>query len=460
MKKIWMAGICLLSGLLLFGCGEQKTSEPKPLTEQTQTELTDSDATTEKDETNKTNVQEEFAGKWTESVNQVENLFLTNKGIEGGMPKETIEKGCQAMRDDLLAGVISDDVTAYFRLREIVALTEMGHMGLEYQDYENEPYGGFYSLDVGWYGEDLYTLCLPKSLESYIGKKVKMIGNRPLDEVLDLLATVCPVETESGKKCNLYRMYPNMLKYLQIIDKDAESIPFTVEGENGLETFELPITKEPANDGYFPYKFEDMPFTQQMRMENMQNNENYSYRVLKEHDAIYFQYLSCMESKTSFQTFFEEMMEEFEKDESLTNLIIDVRFNQGGFRNILQSQLYKYKEVLKEKKIYLILGIFTASAGCQVYEDCLQNGFDVTSYGMPTGGAVHNYTEVKEFSIPETGLKLIYPSVFDDLPKLQEKLGDVKESITPDVIIDEEFEEFTHGTDSIIERIFADITSI
>ena len=83
----------------------------------------------------------------------------------------------------------------------------------------------------------------------------------------------------------------------------------------------------------------------------------------------------------------------------------------------------------------------------------------MTSYGMPTGGAVHNYTEVKEFNIPETGLKLTYPSVFDNLPKLQEKLGDVKESITPDVVIDEEFEEFIHGTDSIIERIFADIAA-
>lgn len=55
------------------------------------------------------------------------------------------------MRDDLSSGDISDDVTAYFRLREIVASTEMCHMGLEYENYENEPYGGFYSLDVGWF---------------------------------------------------------------------------------------------------------------------------------------------------------------------------------------------------------------------------------------------------------------------------------------------------------------------
>lgn len=462
MKKVWMVGICLLPGLLLFGCGEQKTIEPKALTDQTeikQTTLTDSEAMIENAETNMANVQEAFVDKWTESVNQVELLLVSNKGIEGGMPKEAIEKGCQAMCDDLSAGVISDDVTAYFRLREIVALTEMCHVGLNYENEDNEPYGGFYSLDVGWFGDDLYILCLPKSLESYIGKKVTMIGNRPLDEVLDLLATVCPVETMSGKKTNLYCMYPNMLKYLQIIDKDATGIPFTVEGENGLETFELPITKEPANDGYFPYKFEDMPFTQQMRTENMRNNENYSYRVLKEHNTIYFQYLSCMESKTSFNMFFEEMMEEFEKDENLTNLIIDVRFNQGGFRSMLQNQFYKYKDVLKDKKIYLILGIFTASAGCQVYEDCLQNEFDVTSYGMPTGGAIHNYTEAEHFSIRQTGLMLNYPLVFDNLPKLQEKLGDVKESITPDVVVDQEFDEFIHGTDSIIERIFADITA-
>lgn len=451
MKRVWTFGICLLSGLLLFGCGGQKAEAPNALAEKPEIEqpvLAESDEVAED--------KEAFVTKWTESIKQVKLLLLSNKAIEGGMPKEEIENACQVMCEDLSSGAIPDDVTAYFRLREIVALTKMCHVGLCYRNPEEEPYGGYFCLDVGWFGDDLYILCLPKPLEKYAGKKVIKIGNRPLDEVLDLLATVCPVETMSGKKTNIYNMYPNMYKYLQIIDKNATSIPFTVESENGIETFELPITEKPTDDGYYPFGFEDMPFTQQMRTENLQKEENYSYRVLKEHNTIYFQYLSCSESKTSFSKFYEEMMGEFEKDEELTNLIIDLRFNQGGYRSILQNQLRKYKDVLKEKKLYLILGIFTASAGCHVYEDCLQNEFDVTSYGMPTGGAIHNYTQISQYYVRPTGLLLSYPTTFDNLPRLQEKLGDVKESITPDVVIDQEYEAFIHGKDRIIERILSD----
>lgn len=114
------------------------------------------------------------------------------------------------------------------------------------------------------------------------------------------------------------------------------------------------------------------------------------------------------------------------------------------------------KDYLKHKSIAIITGDLTASAGVQLIEDCVENLDEVTLYGGPTCGAVHNYTEIRESSVPGTDLILVTPSVLDSLPTLTKKYGDVVENIRSDRPCEVSFQDFKQGRDTIYQKIAED----
>ena len=95
-------------------------------------------------------------------------------------------------------------------------------------------------------------------------------------------------------------------------------------------------------------------------------------------------------------------------DELYDTLIIDLRWNPGGNRYLLQSSLIENKEYLSKKHIRIITGSWTASAGVQAIEDCLALFDDVIIYGEPTRGAIHNYTEIKNINVPKSRIEIVY----------------------------------------------------
>lgn len=85
-----------------------------------------------------------------------------------------------------------------------------------------------------------------------------------------------------------------------------------------------------------------------------------------------------------------------------------------------------------------------------------KENIDVKVYGESTGQAVHNYTEIARKPIPELGMTLVVPTLLDELPKLTEKFGDLKDSAKPDVLVSQTLEDYKNGIDSIYQTIVND----
>ncbi len=397
---------------------------------------------------------DDFSEKWINSIDEVETTFCDNQAINKDIPVNDIKMACKNLRKEIASGAITDDVTAFYRLKQIIAMTKMIHTSL-YYDTDNNPFGSeFYQIDYIYSEGHLRILKLPTDLSEYLGATLVKIGNCSIEEYLNLVGTVISYETESGRNNLIYVKDVPMLRYLGIIGPDDKTIKLTVVNDDKESSFELPIeTGEGKSTSSF-YNYEQLPETYQLRIDCYENEMNYGYKVLEKENAIYFLYLSCMDSpKDSMNSVFEKMMKEFDDNPNLDRLIIDVRFNQGGNRSVLQGPLLRNKEALKQKKISLILGSFTASAGCQVLEDCLDYGFDVTSYGQETQGAIDNYTEIRYKKISSDGLTLGFPTVHDELPKIFEKYGKVKTGIIPDVIVENRLEDLVDGKDTTLDLI-------
>lgn len=457
MKKcrIVLAGV--LSLVILGGCaGSQGGAVTSDWKEPNVQETADFDET-EKNETSPEfsgEYSSAFAKKWCDTVDHIFDVMIHTQGMNESISEKDLKASCESLKQELKSGEITDEITAYYRLRKIVATSKMIHMDLFFADDVVRDGEEGLKFDVIWTAEGPMLFGISEGYEQYMGKIVTKIGGYTIQEFMDLASTIYPVETENGKKYLLYLLKRNALTAMGVIKEEQKVLPLTVKSDDGEETFDWVISDFSDDVPMIVCDYQLLPFTYQMRTENMNDGWNYSYQILEEKKAIYFQYLSCCENENQpFDDFFGEMLKQFEEHPDYEHLIIDVRWNRGGDRRIFARALDAYEEQLKTKKIDLILGHFTASAGCQVYEDLLQSGCDVTSYGEGTSGAVRNYTEIKFEEITETGLVLRYPSMRDQIPMLIEKYGDERKSIEPDIPVEIQRDDLVAGVDTIIERI-------
>lgn len=434
MKKYIQVAIIFVLMICISGCGNDGQGE-KSLTQ--------------------TVAQKEFIDNWSEAVTHVQQVMYNTPGIEENISKEDLGKMCDTLRSDIESQEVTDEITAYYRLKEIVATSKMVHMGLSFQDDKVRDGENGLNWDIIWMEEGPVLNMLPMEYQKYVGTVLTHINSFTMQEVLDRCAKILTWETENGKKVFVYNFNENVLKNAGIMKEGDKELHLTVKGETGEESFDFSLDKEISEmQSVCLSDYDDLSFTYQMKLDNLAEGTNYSYRTLKEKNMLYFQYLACAETENRpFDSFFNEMMGELEKNPDIEDFVIDVRWNSGGNRFILQRNLERYQSLLKDKKIKIILGYFTASSACQAYEDCLQKGFDVTSYGEGTQGAVHNYTEVRFEDIDEVGLVLMCPTKLDEIPELIKKYGAVSESIEPDVHVEITREDFCNGIDTIIEKI-------
>ncbi|HKL99843.1 MAG TPA: hypothetical protein VJZ06_08050, partial [Mobilitalea sp.] len=191
---------------------------------------------------------------------------------------------------------------------------------------------------------------------------------------------------------------------------------------------------------------------------NSSKNLNYCYESDLDHHIMYFQYNACIEMQdTSLEQCFSDMMKEFTSDDGYTNLVIDIRWNNGGFRYLMENMLKKYKEQFKDKQINLMIGKNTYSSGYMLIEDCYENCDHVKLYGEETGQSIHNCTYARGLKLSSLPWLLYVPIAKGYEKMIVEKYGDVVKGVTPDVSVDQTYEDYMNGIDTVYQRIIDDI---
>lgn len=449
MKRIARMMLIVISSGLLCSCNRQiqavkedTKSSKEPVVTAAVTQESSNEA------------EEQFKEKWTKAIESLKSQTNFSRGADVNISKEEREAQFDALIEEVNNG-LDDEEIIYYRLREIIASMKHVHMGLYYSEgaeaFDNKVFGLFFMK----MHEGLMLIGADKQYEAYLGNAVTAINGYSLDEMKEKYTRINCSETEVGRENWSNYLCTSELAYLGVMDKGEDAIELTLKDLEGNEK-KVTIKASKQDEVQWQYLIPEkgIPFS----VEN--TGENYTYIEDEAHGIMYFQYTACAENETQpFEAFFNEMMTKMkEKDDIYKYFIIDVRYNYGGNRYLLRNKLQQYKEELAKKKIYMIIGSGTTSAAVQAIEDCMTFFDEVTLYGTPTNGAIDNYTEISSFLVPNTHLVYIGTTAKDVLPKLVEKYGDIKDSVTPDVPVTLSFNDYMDGVDTIYQKIIDDIS--
>lgn len=401
-----------------------------------------------------------FATKWVKAICNMQATMDGIIGINENVSKEERDQKFLNLVEDVQNG-LKDEMTIYYRLCNIVAEERMAHLYLV-KGFE-DPLHTIIPIGMYWMDEKLYLSNIENNKKDYLGYEVVAINDFTIDELIQMLSNVDSCETDAGSRCLLEYSFRSVsqLRYCGIMGESDHSIELTLRGKDD-EVITITVDAVDGSEEiqsatiFDMMPVENLPMVYQTNL--LHNKANYCFTPDSEHKTMYFLYNSCaeMESETMDSFFHDMVYTMMEDDDNYERLVIDVRWNQGGSRYLLQKNLYMYRNYLNSKKICLITGIWTASAGVQVADDCMTYFDNFKIYGCPTAGAINNYTEVEMYVLDDVELSLIYPTMRDEIPCLIEKYGNVKESVIPDVFVDQTYEDFCKGIDTIYEKILSD----
>lgn len=395
---------------------------------------------------------------WISDIKTIEKTIKHIGGVEEYLSKEEISKRFSELIDDVRQKKV-DQEGCYYRVNSIISELHSGHMRVVKMP-NNENNVKYTSVGFTWFGNELRIVACLDGYEKYLGWKVIKIADASIQDVIDKLGTINSWETDIRKKCYLQGMllYSD-LSYLGLLNSE-DGLEITVEDDQGKnDSFVAKMWS--SNEKMSIHVLRDL-FTSNDLMpissRNSSKNLNYCYESDLDHHIMYFQYNACFEMQdTSLEQCFSDMMKEFTSDDGYTNLVIDIRWNNGGFRYLMENMLKKYKEQFKDKEIDLMIGKNTFSSGYMLIEDCYENCDRVKLYGEETGQAIHNYTKVGGYELSSLPWELWVPIAKDYEKMIVEKYGDVVKGVTPDVSVDETYEDYMNGIDTVYQRIIDDM---
>lgn len=344
------------------------------------------------------------------------------------------------------------DTTILTRLQGITASLGEGHTESYLFDTGQFP---LFPLQFRWYGDDLVVTAAAPGYEEVIGARVLAFGETDTAAAQVAVAPLISRDNAQGivAESPLYLRAPGVLAAVGVLST-AERASLTFQHLDGEPfTLELPLAAVEAANTALLTLYDVFDITPPLRTENP--NLNYWYRYLPEDQTLYFHYFRCAEDPARpFEAFAQEMLA-FIDSNPVERVVVDVRFNGGGWSGLIRPLLEGIKSrpaVNTRGKLYVLIGRGTFSSA-------LMNAIDFDTQteailvGEPTGGAPNGWGEVRTFRLPNSGLEVQYSTrYFTNVPGFQ---GD---ALLPDVAVDFAWADLLAGDDPPLDAAIAGVT--
>lgn len=394
--------------------------------------------------------------QWIEDIDYLKtNLAKKHKNIYHTISKEDYNKKFEDLKNEV-PNLKADEIK--LKLAQIVASVGDAHTALRLgfeQDTDK------YQLGLWWFGKNLKVLSIEKEYKDILGYNLTAINNIPIEQVMDKVNSLISHENEQWLKYNNpnYVVMPEVLRFLGIVkDKNAE---FTFCDDKG-------VVKK-LNLSPKTYKKEDLINSKDLITEESVikgNNSNaidnlYWYKYIPKDKIMYFQYNECIdrdvaknygikdyEKYPEFSKFGDELIKEI-NEKNIDKLIIDLRYNSGGNSMLMSDFAVKLSKIEKLKgkgKVFAIISRETFSSGVMACMD-LKNENNAIFFGEPTGGNVNGYGDIKMITMPNSKIEVSYSTKYFELS------SDYKNEFTPDVTIEQSYDNFMKGIDDAYEAI-------
>lgn len=358
----------------------------------------------------------------------------------------------EQLQEDVMKGKVNR-MECIYRLKKILSGYNVSHLNL-WETYEHTSPEEILLIPFQFrcFGNDYHIVTADAKYSTYLGWKLKGIGDLSLDEAIHRVAEYSSLETPTGTKYCLQNVETfEQYYYMGLTDKGK--VRFTFESEDGKRKV---LNCKPSIAGKIDSKslkfVTDAPFSRRYL-----TDANYGIKAVPEHKTIYIPF-NRVDENTEYRIndLFTDILHEL-KTHTYDTIVFDLRSNSGGnlyLMYIIGNELYSNKEELQKYNIALVATGRTYSAACIFIDQALRVFPDLKIFGEETGQAVFNYTYVRTGVLKKLKCAYYCPTSPDDVPELVKRSKDMYRGTMPDVEVFEEYTGFLKGEDTIYKAIY------
>lgn len=312
-----------------------------------------------------------------------------------------------------------------------------------------------FPLRVYWFADGIYVIDTTPEDTELKGLRVTGIGGYSLDEIIERVESLVSRESDYWVRSwtPLYAIVPEILEVL--FGDLGAAVELEFRSANGDRTTKALRSIPAAEYG------EAFPLALQVAMLPgdpdgalyLQKQRQFFWSRKLDDDTLYFQYNLVLpedRSGVTFAGFVDVLRQEIERDD-IEGLIIDVR-NNGGGDNTTYAPLFAMLDRLRSEEtlpnLYAIIGRVTFSAAINFAVD-LQNRYDVTFVGEPTGGSPNQFGDPEYVTLPNSGITVRISTKYWN----KGGDGDTRLALEPDVAVEQSASDYFAGKDRALETV-------
>ena len=356
----------------------------------------------------------------------------------------------------------------YFDLAYLFSLAMDTHTQI-YPDKITPGFASVYPLRFRTFSDGLYIIAADKQYENLVGKKIVSFGGKPAVEFMNLLANYVSADHFERKKtlAEFLLIMPETYKYFGLSSENG--VKFELEDLQGNPS--LVWIKHMENKSFSKVFYEDpnsfgilVPdewktvydvFDVKTPLTRRSLRKKYWHTTILDEQGQQVEFIQInkneneQEGEQQFDFILSVFQEIRKKDSLVDRIIIDLRYNLGGWiKNTaaLPGLLYG-SDFYKPGKTIVLIGRETVSAGTILAADIEQHNY-AFYIGEATGSKPNMFLEHKQVDLPYS--KFYAESATDVY--IVTNQNDTRSFIAPDYTINEKFSDFISGEDIALKK--------
>lgn len=346
------------------------------------------------------------------------------------------------------------DFEVALKLQQIIASFGDSHTRICFEQFIDK--NQILPLQLFWFSDGLFVLHTTKENSTILGCNILSVNGVPLKIIVDSLNTLVTLDNVAIQKITTPIFFPwvQLLKHFGFIKE--QNIELKLKDVKGKTIVYQIKAAELSRQNRITYKPDSLAFC-------YKNEKTFFVENYNAIDKIYYlQYNKCWsrelelkngdakkaEAIPSFKEFEDKVFNTLEKS-PVNKIVFDLRFNEGGSSSQgteFAEKLAKYLNKNLNMKMYVIIGRNTFSSAIINAMDCkrLMNAVFV---GEETSGKPNHFGEVKNFTLPDSGLRVNYSTKYFEYTSGKEM------TIKPDIKLETSLSDFNKGFDPAYEWI-------
>jgi hypothetical protein len=301
-----------------------------------------------------------------------------------------------------------------------------------------------YPISCMWLKDGLHVVMANEDRRDLLKARVVAVGKTPVEDAARRVGVLTAADNESGGRTMSahWLTVPEALAGVGLIDDMAKASFAIVDAEGKERVVELaPLEARPKWALAFDKPDAQMPVWRRA------TRPKYGFEVLADRKALYAWYDACADAKDKpVKDWCAEVLAEIDKS-APERVVFDFRRNGGGnsilFAPMLAG-LRKRPESAARGRLFVLVDRPTFSSAIMNAVE-LKKGFKAILVGLPPGGSLNGYGEVRTLPLPNSKWGVQYST------KLFQLATPGEDVLKPDVEVEPTVAEFCSGADPAFE---------